>query len=91
MDLDDVIEELQSLREIYGGNTEVRLAMQPNWPFEYSIGGIVVNDPEEQIDSENEDEGEDNEERPVVFIGEGSQIGYLSGRSNNILKSNGIW
>lgn len=91
MDLDDVIEELQSLREIYGGDTEVRLAMQPQWSFEYSIGGIVVNDPEEQIDADDDQDCEDDEERPVVFIGEGSQLGYLSGRAHNLLKANGVW
>lgn len=44
---------------------EVRLAIQPSWPFDHEIGRLA------------EVEDEDGAE-PVVFIGEGAQRGYLS-------------
>jgi len=37
MSIDELIEVLQEAREDLGGDAEVRLAMQPNWPFEYTI------------------------------------------------------
>ena len=44
-------------------NAEVRLAMQPSWPMEYSIDANAT---------ESSDVVED-----VVYLFEGSQIGYL--------------
>lgn len=63
--------------ENFDPDTVVRLAQQPSWPFEYSIGQIVhVWDAEMEDDDEdyNEDEG-----WGIVYIGEGSQLGYLPG------------
>ena len=37
MTVGELIENLQGFEE----ELEVRLAMQPSWPFEYSIGDIV--------------------------------------------------
>jgi hypothetical protein len=88
MNINHLIRELQDIRDQHG-NIEVRLANQPNWPIEYSIAGIVVNDPSEQIDSDD-NECEDECET-VAFIGEGSQIGYLSGRTKQILENTGVW
>lgn len=44
-------------------NAEVRFASQPNWPFEYNIGGDIVM----------------NDEENVVYLAEAGQIGYLPG------------
>jgi hypothetical protein len=47
-------------------DAQVRLAQQPAWPFEYAIDrdhGAV------QVQSGDDD--------PVVYIGEGAQLGYL--------------
>lgn len=52
-------------------DAEVRLATQPSWPLEHNIRGIV--------------EVEDEEERLVVYLGEGRQIGYLPGEAADAL------
>ena len=54
----DLIEILQDMDP----NTEVRLAIQPNYPFEHSIDGIAT----------IKENGEE-----IAFIYEGGQIGYL--------------
>lgn len=63
MTINELIMELEQ----YDGDTEVRLAQQPNWPFEYSVGDIA--------------EADDGK----VYIGEGSQLGYLSGEAREAL------
>jgi len=70
MTISELIYELQRMPQ----DAEIRLAMQPAWPFEYSIGGVV-------LVSSNESEGFDDrehEEEAIVYLSEGSQIGYLS-------------
>lgn len=70
MRVSELIEILQDM----DGDTEVRLAMQPSWPFEYSIGGIVriTSLEDKEYDYDGESDGES-----VVYLGEGSQLGYL--------------
>ena len=68
MTVGELIEELSSHDE----NAEVRLAMQPSWPFEYSISCVVVV------------EG-DEDHLDTVFIAEGSQLNYLSEEARDIL------
>ena len=41
MEIEELIETLQELAEEYP-RSEVRLAQQPTWSFEYSIGSIVA-------------------------------------------------
>ena len=60
MTVQELIEELSCINP----DATVRLAQQPSWPFEYSIGDIV--------------EAADQDGLPTVFIGEGSQLDYLS-------------
>ena len=58
------------LKEMIAGlddDIEVRLAMQPTWPFEYDISSVEVMD----ID--------DAEPDRRVYLVEGRQIGYLPG------------
>lgn len=50
--------------EYMDGDTPVKLAAQPSWPFEYSISDVVIVD-----DDSNPDRG-------VVYIAEGQQLGY---------------
>jgi hypothetical protein len=66
--LRDFIDTLEDLADEHGTDTEVRLAFQPTWPFEHSIGGI------EAVTLR-----EDGGKTPVVYIGEGRQLGYLPG------------
>jgi len=65
----ELIEELEYAISLNGGNdVEVRTAQQPKWAFEYSI--------EQAVTIEVEDENTDEKEK-VVYLSEGSQIGYL--------------
>ena len=66
----DLIEELEYAISINGDNdVEVRMAQQPKWAFEYSI--------DEAVTIEVDDEDTDEKEK-IVYLGEGSQIGYLN-------------
>jgi len=58
MTASQLIEELKQLQP----GTEIRIASQPSWPFEWSIGGLVVTE-----------EGEE----AIAYLSEGDQIGYL--------------
>ena len=57
MNLDTLIEILNDYREEFGGDAEVRLMTQQNWPFENRICGVTsgrdMNDA-----SDDEDEGD---------------------------------
>lgn len=102
MTLQELINQLLELQSELGPNEDpvVKIAQQPSWPFEYSIGDVVMTELPEtmtraQFDALSEDEqerandradndelvfideGEDMPER-VVFIAEGSQLGYLT-------------
>ena len=96
MNIDQLIAALEEQKEVSGGETEVRIAHQPSWPFEYSLGDIVATQPckpdPEEIEAAKEaaEDGDDGAEQwlitndvddhPwVLFIGEGSQLGYLPG------------
>lgn len=59
MNIAQLIEELEYLKETVGEDAEVRWAAQPFHPFEYSIDETIVN------------------VQNVVYLAEGSQIGYL--------------
>jgi hypothetical protein len=62
-----LIEELEWAIERNGGDdVEVRTAQQPKWAFEYSIEQAVTV-------KHDEDDGE-----TIVYLGEGSQLGYLN-------------
>jgi hypothetical protein len=101
-------------------DTEVRLAQQPHWPFEYSIGeiaAVAVGGPEEG-DTVTYDDGSEHtgvvkdttedgvlveqetggvrhvpfyqligylDIQDVVYIGEGTQLGYLPGAASREL------
>ena len=66
----ELIEELEYAISVNGGNdVEVRSAQQPKWAFEYSIDSAVT------IEVENEF---DDEKDKVVYLAEGSQLGYLN-------------
>ena len=64
--------ELKEMLEGLDDDMEVRLAMQPSWPFEYSIDSVEVID--------NDPDGLDDEPiEGIVYLVEGSQLGYLPG------------
>ena len=70
------VAELIAELEFMNPDTEVRFASQPNWPFQYSIYDIV----EVEVEKRNTDETE-----TVVYLVEGSQIGYLPSESKDEL------
>lgn len=73
MRLSELIEKLEAFQDAYPGkDPEVRLAIQPSWPFEYSIHSI--SSPRLKDDRGEDDRGE---KVPVVYLSEGSQLGYL--------------
>lgn len=79
MTIDELIERLEEYRDELGGQSEVRLMTQQNWPFENRIAGLASG---EEIN--DRDEGEDDEDvdtDQVVYIVEGGQLGYGSKRA----------
>jgi len=82
MTIDELIERLEEYRDALGGDVEVRLMTQQNWPFENEITGLAsgeeINDAGED-DDPNDDE--DVDEDQVVFIVEGQQRCYGSKRA----------
>lgn len=78
------VAELKQRLEDMDNDAEVRLAMQPNWPFEYSIADVVdMADYEDEYedDEEADDDDDDDDEPKVVYLTEGDQLGYLSGHA----------
>lgn len=76
MTLNDLIVRLEEYKEVIGGETEVRLMTQYNWPFECTLAGVCsgldINDHE----GSEEDACVDDDK--VVYLVEGKQIGYGS-------------
>lgn len=92
MTIRELIEELEYAAELAGGGVEVRYASQPSYPFEYSLGDVAVmvkETREDALRNEMRDEGMTDEEinkwleennetgEDVVYLAEGSQLGYL--------------
>ena len=85
MTVDELIEALEGFKEEHGGETPVRLMNQQQWPFEYKVDACVSLD---QINEYQDEEGkrgftpagrypgDDNHPEAVVYLVEGSQLGY---------------
>jgi hypothetical protein len=76
MTVEELIARLEDIRDELGGDTEVRLMTQQNWPFENTIEGLCSSrEIAEAYDDDEEDE--DYGDEPVVlFIVEGKHLGY---------------
>ena len=76
MNLDTLIEILNDYREEFGGDAEVRLMTQQNWPFENRICGVTCGrDMNDASDDEDEDDdAQDVADDNTVYIVEGGQI-----------------
>lgn len=70
--ISELIEQLMDIQSTYP-DAEVRLAMQPAWPFEFSIHSVTP------ITLE----ADQGEEVPVVYLSEGVQLGYLPGAARD--------
>lgn len=83
MQITELLEELERIRESHGDEVEVRLGIQPNYPMEHEIGGL--SEPlRPELFEENEGPAEyrdsdENLKQTVVYIAEGTQIGYMPG------------
>jgi hypothetical protein len=78
MTIDDLIFRLEEYRDEHGGETEVRLMTQQNWPFENGIAGLASG---QEINARDDGEDEDVEGDAVLYIVEGRQLGYGSKRA----------
>lgn len=74
--IDELIARLEECRDELGGDAEVRLMTQSNWPFENDIVGVTTSGEirEEEDDEEGFDPQGDVDE--AVYIVEGHQLGY---------------
>jgi hypothetical protein len=82
MNLDTLIEILNDYREEFGGDAEVRLMTQQNWPFENRICGVTSG--RDMNEADDDDEGDDDQDvadETIVYIVEGGQICYGSKRA----------
>ena len=84
MKLSELMQELEYMQERAGedNDPEVRFAGQPNWPFEYSVASVIMVDPTAPDTDEDEETMMDYHQSPdsnVVYLVEGSQLGYLPG------------
>ena len=59
MNLDTLIVILNDYREELGGDVEVRLMTQQNWPFENRVCGVTSG--QEMNDTDDDDEGDDQD------------------------------
>ena len=79
MTINELIERLEYYRDEIGGDAEVRLMTQSNWPFENGIFGLAsgaeIND-----ERDTHDDG-DVESDDVVYICEGEQLCYGTKRA----------
>ena len=72
MTLTQLISAAEQAQEEFG-DIEVRLAHQPNWPMELSVGGALAVE-----DEEGAEFGDPSQEHdPVFYIMEQEQVGYL--------------
>ncbi len=82
MNLDKLIEILSDYRDELGGDAEVRLMTQQNWPFENRICGVTSGqEMNEATDDDADDDDQDVADDAVVYIVEGGQICYGSKRA----------
>lgn len=63
----------------YDPTTPVRLATQPGHPIEHTLGQVVC------TPDDAEGDGTPRTDLPVVWLGEGEQVGYLPGLARDAL------
>ena len=82
MTIDEMIERLEEYRDTIGGDAEIRLMTQSNWPFENDIFGLAsgeeINDAAD--DQEPNDDGDVDADQ-VIYICEGQQLCYGTKRA----------
>jgi hypothetical protein len=76
MTVEELIARLEDIRDELGGDIEVRLMTQQNWPFENTIEGLCSSREIAEADDEDEEDEGYGDEPVVLFIVEGRQLGY---------------
>jgi len=61
------VDEMRDYLDGMDGDTEIRFAAQPRWAFEYEIAAV------EEVESKEAATG------TVIYLVEGTQLGYLPG------------
>ncbi len=69
------VEELIGILEDFEPTAEVRIAHQPEWPMEYTLGEVV--ECGANGDEDEDADVADDDREGIVYIGEGTQLGYL--------------
>lgn len=77
MNIRELIDQLESFANEHGDDTEVRLASQPNWPFEFDISAVEAADLHMGSGDPDDEPADESEATIVVYLAEGSQLGYL--------------
>jgi len=86
MTIDDLIERLEQYRDEMGGSAEVRLMTQQNWPFEYTLAGICSGEEiNGEADEDDPDDDGDVDDENVVYLVEGTQLGYGTKRAWGVI------
>ncbi|WP_034274346.1 hypothetical protein [Haloechinothrix halophila] len=83
MNIDTVGELIEAL-EAYEPDTPVRIAQQPSWPFEYTVGTVTRTPDIFDFDPDDVDDDTPPPD-PVVWLAEGHQVGYLPGIASRAL------
>ena len=68
MTVQELLEILEEMVENGAGHYEVKLLMQPNYPFIYTVGAVGVREIEDEFGDFQEDE--------VLYLTEGVQESY---------------
>jgi hypothetical protein len=76
--LRNLIDQLEDLAAEFGDDAEVRLAQQPRWAFEYSLGEIAGVQARPAS-------GRREATPACIYLAEGSQLGYLPTRAATAL------
>ena len=87
MTIDELIEYLENYRDEIGGDAEVRLMTQQNWPFENSVHGLASG---AEINASDEDEDDDGDvaSDQILYIVEGQQLCYGTKRAWDVAGNN---
>jgi hypothetical protein len=83
MTINELIERLEEYRDEIGGDTEVRLMTQENWPFENSIRGLCSG---KEISESGDSDGDADADASVVYIVEQDQLGYGTKRAWDVAR-----
>ncbi len=81
MTINELIERLEEYRDAVGGDADVRLMTQSNWPFENGIFGLASGEEINNAGDDDPDDDGDVEADRVIYICEGEQLCYGTKRA----------